>query len=123
MRGARDTLVERQGEYRRLFEMALVERESSATTVTFRFGARPGVVEWVLDLVRREAACCPFLSYEIEQEGEEIVWTTTGIGTADLAPLDDFLAGSDPAGDSSEDLARRLSERSGVSVIVPAVTR
>ena len=40
-----------------------------------------------------------------------------------LAPLDDFLAGSDPAGDSSEDLARRLSERSGVSVIVPAVTR
>ena len=99
----------------------MLNRETTATTVTFRLAARPGVIESVLDLVRREAACCPFLSYEVDQEGEEIVWTTTGMGAADIAALDDVLAGADPATRSSEDLARRLTDRGGIPVIVPAV--
>ena len=123
MRGAEDTLADRLAEYRRLFEQALLSRESTATTVTFRLTARSGVVEWVLDLVRREAACCPFLSYEVDQEDEEIVWTTTGIGAADIVVLDDFLAAADRETDDSQDLARRLTDRGGIPVIVPAVSR
>ncbi len=122
MRSAEDTLAERLADYRRLFDLALLNRETTATTVTFRLAANPGIVESVLDLVRREAACCPFLSYEVDQEDEEIVWTTTGIGAGDIAALDDFLT-SDPAKDSSEALARRLTERGGIPVIVPATAR
>lgn len=84
---AEDTLADRLAEYRRLFEHALLERESTATTTTFRFAARPGVTEWVLDLVRREAACCPFLSYDVVQNGDGIVWTFDGTGAADLTAL------------------------------------
>ena len=78
MTAAEDTLADRLAEYRRLFDHALLGRESTATSTTFRFAARPGVREWVLDLVRREAACCPFLSYEVDLAGDEVVWTTTG---------------------------------------------
>ena len=78
MTGAEDTLTDRLAEYRRLFDHALIGRTSTDTTTTFRFRARPGVREWVLDLVRREAACCPFLSYEVDLEGDQVVWTTSG---------------------------------------------
>jgi len=72
----------------------------------------------VLDLVRREAACCPFLSYEVDADGEQIQWRTTGIGGADMAVLDEFLATADPD-DSSTDLAAGLSERTGVPYLTP----
>lgn len=124
MTAAEDTLAERLAEYRRLFEHALLYRESTATATTFRLAARPGITEWVLDLVRREAACCPFLSYEVDEVGEELVWTTSGgVGAAEMAVLDDFLADAAYATDTSEDIARRLTDRGGVPVIVRAVER
>jgi hypothetical protein len=119
MTGAEDTLVGRFAEYRRLFDQALLDRESTDTTTTFRFAVRPGVSDWVLDLVRREAACCPFLSFEVDQDGEEVVWTTSGgLGAPEMAVLDELLAGG--AGDSSSTAARQLTDRGGVLVIVPA---
>ncbi|MGH3366499.1 MAG: hypothetical protein ACRDOY_04795 [Nocardioidaceae bacterium] len=89
--GAQDTLAQRLAEYRRLFEHALISRESTATETSFRLDARAGVAEWVLELVRREAACCPFLSYEVDQVGEELVWTTRGVGAAEMAVFDEIL--------------------------------
>lgn len=74
----KDALAERLNEYRRLFDHALLSRESTDTTTTFRLAAEPGVREWALDLVRREAACCPFLSYEVLVKDEQIVWTISG---------------------------------------------
>ncbi len=92
MTAAEDTLADRIAEYRRLFEHALLGRDSTETATTFRFAARPGVREWVLDLVRREAACCPFLSYEVDAEGTQIVWAVGGnLGASDLAVLDGVL--------------------------------
>ena len=123
MTGAGDTLADRLAEYRRLFEHALLSRESSATATTFRFAARPGVRQWLLDLVRREAACCPFLSYEVADEGEQLVWTTTGLGGSAMAALDAFFSGADGANDSSTDLARELEQRTGVRVVVPSTDR
>lgn len=70
---AEDTLADRFAEYRRLFDHALVHRRSSESTTTFRLADRPGVRDWVLDLVRREAACCPFQSYEVTVDGDHIV--------------------------------------------------
>ncbi len=125
MTDAEDTLVDRIAEYRRLFEHALLGRESTDTATTFRVADRPGVREWLLDLVRREAACCPFLSYEVDLEGsadrQEIVWTTSGgVGASEMAVLDEFLAGPAQPERDSASIARRLEEGSGVPVIVPA---
>ncbi len=120
MTGAEDTLAARLTEYRRLFDHALLGRESSDTATTFRFAARPGVREWVLDLVRREAACCPFLSYEVDRDGEQIVWTTSGgLGAPDMAALDEFLSGDEAAAGSSSEIAQQLHDRGGIPVIVP----
>ena len=104
MSNAPDSLAERLTEYRRLFEHALTSRESTATATTFRFAARPGVPEWVCDLAKREAACCPFLSYEIDEQGEEIVWTTSGgLGASEMAILDEFLDGPEGSGQSTRE--------------------
>ena len=118
MRGAPDTLTQRLAEYRRLFQHALLGRESTATATTFRFAARPGVRDWVCDLAKREAACCPFLTYEIVEEDEEIVWTTAGLGASDIAILDEFLDDPQSVAASSEAIAERLGAQ-GIPVIVP----
>jgi hypothetical protein len=126
MSTAHDTLAERQSEYRRLFEHALLRRDSTTTAATFRLAARPGVQDWVLDLVRREAACCPFLSYQVDAEDDQIVCTITGLGAADVAVLDDFLGdsldGDGPCQESSDSIAQRLTNLGGVRVIAPTET-
>jgi hypothetical protein len=114
---ASDTLAQRLAEYRRLFEHALAGRESTATATTFRFSARPGVREWVCDLAKREAACCPFLSYEIDEEGEEIVWTTAGgLGASEMDILDEFLDRHESIPSGSDAIAKRLEDQ-GLHVI------
>ena len=127
MTAAEDTLAERMAEYRRLFDHALLGRESTDSSTTFRLAGRPGVQEWVLDLVRREAACCPFLSYEVDTQddagGEQIVWTTGGLGASEMAVLEEFLTGPGQPGETSESLAQQLSERGGVPVLVPGADR
>jgi hypothetical protein len=120
MTSAEDTLAERLAEYRRLFGHALVTRDSTHDTTTFRFAARPGVRDWVLDLVRREAACCPFLSYEVDEQDQQILWTTSGLGATEMAVLDEFLARPDLTADSSSTIAQRLEDRGGIPVRVPA---
>jgi len=120
MTAAEDTLAERIAEYRRLFEQVLVHRESTDTSTTFRLADRPGVRDWVLDLVRREAACCPFLSYQVDVDDDYIVWRTSGIGASDMAVLDEFLANAAPA-QSSTVIPHQLEARSGIPVIVPRV--
>jgi hypothetical protein len=127
MTAAADTLAERMAEYRRLFDHALLGRESTDSSTTFRLADRPGVQEWLLDLVRREAACCPFLSYEVDTQcdpaGEQIVWTTGGLGASDMAALDEFLAGPGQQGETSASLAQQLTERGGVPILVPGADR
>ena len=119
MSSASDNLAERIAEYRHLFEHALTSRESTATATTFRFAARPGVREWVCDLAEREAACCSFRTYEIDEEGEEIVWTTTGgLDAVEMGILDEFLAVAESVASSSDAIAQRL-EGQGLHVIAP----
>src|SRR5680860_40471 len=118
MNAARDTLAERLAEYRRLFEHALVDQEAAVTSITYRLADRPGVREWVLDLIGRETECCPFLSIEVHSEGRHLVWRIEGLGAADLATVGDVLRTADRF-DASEGLARDLTERSRVPVIVP----
>jgi hypothetical protein len=89
MSAAEDTVPDRMAEYRRLFDQALIERTSTEATATFTLATHPGVREWVLDLVRREAACCPFLSYDVTTDADRIIWTISG---ADLDVLDEILA-------------------------------
>lgn len=124
MTGADDTLVDRLAEYRLLFEHALLGRESTETATTYRFADRPGVRAWLLDLVRREAACCPFLSYEIDlvqtADGDQIQWTTSGgVGASESALLDELLTGPARPEDDSAIVARRLEEQGGIPVIIP----
>ena len=123
---ADDTLVDRLAGYGRLFDHALVGRESTATATTFRFAARPGVGDWVLDLVRREAACCPFLSYEVDQahgHGHE----SCGPPAASAPPTWPYSTTSS-RGRAGRRRTRRssplgLSERGGIPVVVPIPER
>ena len=87
MSSAPDTPDERLAEYDRLFATALTHRRRSSTGVVFTFRAGSGVLEWVEDLSEREAACCPFMAYEVESDGAIVVWTITS---------DDPAARSDP---------------------------
>jgi len=117
MTAAQDTLAERLAEYRRLFEHALVDQEATITSTTYRFADRPGVREWVLDLVGREAACCPFLSVEVHSEGGHLVWRIEGLGAADMATVGEVLT-ADRSG-AWQGLARDLTDRGGVPILTP----
>ena len=64
MTTAVDTPAERLAEYARVFEGALVRRERRDHSVVFVF--RSSARELVTELARREAACCPFLDYRVE---------------------------------------------------------
>jgi hypothetical protein len=53
----------------------LVGRERTSAELTYRFETQPGVYEWIRDLSRREAACCPFFVYTISTtDSGEITW-------------------------------------------------
>jgi hypothetical protein len=78
MTSATDTPDERIAEYGRLFAHALAGRHRDSLSVTLSFHDKPGVADWVQDLARREAACCPFVDYRIERQDGRVVWTITG---------------------------------------------
>jgi hypothetical protein len=75
MSTAVDTPDERLDAYRRLFAAALVRRERRDDVAVFAFRAGDRTRATLEELVRREAACCPFVSYRVETTGDEIVWT------------------------------------------------
>ena len=77
MRTAVDTPDERVREYARLFESALVDRERRSDSVVLAFRSDRHVRAWVEEMVRREAACCPFVDYRVETVGDQVIWTTT----------------------------------------------
>jgi hypothetical protein len=112
MTAAQDTPAERLAEYRQLFEHALVGQEATLTSATYRLADSPGVRTWVLDLMRREAACCPFLAMELHAEGDHLVWRIQGLRTTDIATLRDASTTADRS-DPSKDLAHDLTDRSG----------
>jgi hypothetical protein len=117
MTTAPDTPEERLAEYGHLFARALVARERSDNAVVFTFAAKPGVWEWIADLVTREAACCPFFSYEVEHRDGNIVWSTrTDAGPATQAMLDEYYAAPDHINDGLNGLVARLADK-GVDVI------
>lgn len=77
MSTAADTPEERRAAYERLFARALIRRERRGDSVVFRLRAGDGTRAALEDLVRREAACCPFADYRVEAAGEELIWTIT----------------------------------------------
>lgn len=120
MTDARDTPHERLAEYGRLFAHAMVGRTRTADAVEFRFSSKPGVVEWVIDLVRREAACCPFFSYRLIAEADCVVWNTSSdAGPSAQAMLEEFHDLPEHCGEGIDGYFKRLEAR-GVTVISPA---
>jgi hypothetical protein len=77
MSTASDTPEERRTAYERLFARALVSHEERDDGVVFRLRAGDGTRAALEDLVRREAACCPFAGYRVEVAGDELIWTIT----------------------------------------------
>jgi hypothetical protein len=116
MSAARDTPEQRIAEYGELFERALLgrERREDAVVLTFTADAR----EQVEDVAGREHACCPFVDYRVEVEGDQVRWTTTntshGAGAVD-AMLDALYELPDHAGSGIDGYLERLAER-GVAV-------
>jgi hypothetical protein len=119
MTAASDTLRERFAEYGRLFAHALVARARTPVGVELSFAAKPGVAEWVVDLARREAACCSFCSYDVQREGDRIVWRTSSQAGPDVqALLDSFYALPEQVGESVDGYFERLAT-SGLRVHSP----
>ena len=97
MTTARDTPDERLAEYEVLFAQELLSRERRADAVVLTFPT--AVRAQVEDLARREHACCPFLGYRVESDGDRVVWTITGDERPGAqATLDAFHALPDGAG-------------------------
>jgi hypothetical protein len=88
--GTPGAFAERMAEYRRLFGQHLAARSRTATAISFRFRAGPGVEEWVRDLARREKACCAFFDFTVTADGQEVRWDVT---VADDEPARQVLAG------------------------------
>ncbi len=110
MSTADDTPDERLREYAALFERALLRRERRSDALVLTFRADPGIRPSVDDLARREAACCPFLDYRIETVGDQVVWTMTGDGRANVnLTLDVFYAVPDHPGADFAGLLDRLN--------------
>ena len=115
--GASDTPDERLGEYLRLFDHALTDHVRTTNSVQFVFARKPGVAEWVTDLARREAGCCPFVSYDVTADGETITWQTTGPDDpAVQAILDQYITIADHVGDGVAAMLERLAA-AGTSVM------
>ena len=90
---AADTPEERLAEYGRLFEHALTRRLRTADGVRFEFAGKPGVAERVTDLARREADCCPFMTYDVTTDERTVTWYTTGPSDSTVQSiLDQFVA-------------------------------
>jgi hypothetical protein len=108
MSGAVDTPDERIRDYGRLFEQALVRRERRSDSVVLAFRNDPDVRARVEEMVRREAACCPFVDYRVQTAGDEVIWTTTNTVEGERRAAADVIldafhelpehAGSDAAG-------------------------
>jgi hypothetical protein len=120
---APDTPAERLAEYGRLFAHALAGRQRTADAVEFRFAAKPGVAEWVSDLARREAACCPFLTHRVSVDGVHVIWRmSTQAGPAAQALLDEVHILPERFGEGFKGLLERLDVR-GVTVVAPTPRR
>jgi hypothetical protein len=115
MTSAEDTPDERMAEWRELFDQALLRRERHADSVSLYFRNEPAMREQLLDLVRREHACCPFLDLRISSAGDELIWTTTNVLEGDdRAEIERFLdalhALPDHTADDMESLTDQFAE-------------
>jgi hypothetical protein len=120
---APDSPEERLAEYGRLFAHALAGRERTTDALEFRFVAKPGLGEWVADLARREAACCPFLTHRVSSDGAHVTWRmSTQAGPAAHALLDELHALPERFGEGFEALLERFEAR-GLTVVSPAPRR
>ncbi len=81
-----DTLDERMGEYRALFESALIARERTVAGFRWRFRADDGVESRVRALAAKDQVCCAFFAFTITPVGGEVLW--------DAAVVDDDMARS-----------------------------
>ena len=107
---APDTPEERLAEYGRLFAHALIGRQRTADAVELTFAGKPGVVEWVADLARREAACCPFLAHQVRSEGAQVAWRISSqAGPTAQAILDELHILPERFGDGFPALLERLA--------------
>lgn len=108
---APDTFEERLAEYASLRESALVARQRTADGMILTFAKGEGVDAWVADLAAREAACCPFMRFDVTADDTEIRWKTSG--TAEIQPiLDEYYAMFDDVlSPSPDEMADRFAPR------------
>lgn len=80
---APDAPRQRLEEYGRLFQAGLISHQRTTTSVVLTF--EPDLATWVTDLARREAACCPFMSYRVTDDGTSVRWETSA--TVEAQPI------------------------------------
>lgn len=110
---ATDTAEERLAAYGRLFATALVDRRRELHAAVWVFDARHEVVDQLGELMRREAACCPFADYRLVRRGDLVEFTMASADPAVTDILDlayDLPTHHDaPPGQTSNAIDRRRS--------------
>ena len=119
--GATDTPDERLAECGRLFQTALVSRHRTPDSAILTFAPEEGVAAWIADLAAREAACCPFMKFDVSADETEIRWETSG-GPEIQPILDEYYTMYEAAARSTEELLSRLATR-GFDVHATGPTR
>lgn len=83
------TLAERDVSARAHAFQALFQHLGSSTRLQagFRwsFHNAPGVERQLRELARREHECCPFLTFVVSVQGDQVVWATGGPAEAEAA--------------------------------------
>ena len=57
---------------------ALVARERTDTGLRVRFSSTPDVEQRTRALIAAESECCPFLTFDLQHEADELVLTVAG---------------------------------------------
>ena len=81
------SLEERVAWLRRLGDVALIEGRRSGERLELRF--RSEAADDVRELVRAESECCPFLSFELDEQADQVVVRVAG--SRDAMPVLDGL--------------------------------
>jgi hypothetical protein len=77
-----------RGEVQELARSALLARDRAERAVVITFRAEPTVEAALRDLIRREAECCPFLTYELDRdEGEVMLRVSAPPGAEEMLDL------------------------------------
>ena len=77
-------LADRVSQWRKLRDEALIEETTVEQRIVARFERREDVVLRLRSLIAAESSCCPFLRFDVVEDGDVLRLEVTGLETLGL---------------------------------------